>query len=525
MSTYGLKTNIAVQIALILFFGMGLTAFMTTNLIEHLLVKSHVSKGTMLLSLIQGENKGEYGVYENHHLKKGFGPLTHRLLPESGATCALIVYPDTDTVMKYGPDCDMEGPMTSCARKAARLNQTMETKYGDGWGVFWTQKQSLILAAPLFKGKKETPGIALMIPLSPLYMQVRRAQSLIFLYVLINGILLTLAGLYQISKLVVRPVQRLLRRAEGYHGENKDLIFDEKGGNEFHRLSTALNNMLGRISDDRDKLGKTVISLEKTNRELKQAQSDIIRAEKLASIGRLSSGIAHEIGNPLGIVSGYLELLKNQSIDDDQKHDFIERAERELSRIDRIIRQLLNYSRTSSPMMTFFSVHETIMDVAEMLRIQPVMAGTTLDVLLEAKKDRIKGDSDQLRQVLMNLAINAQDAISLCNATDTGRICFETDTISGDDPETDPGPLLKISITDNGAGIPKGHLGTIFDPFFTTKEPGKGTGLGLSVCFTIIQGLGGRIHVDSEEGKGTRVDIFFPLPQSSRGQSHEKDQP
>lgn len=524
MSTYGLKTNIAVQMALVLFFGMGLTAFMTTNVIEHLLIKSHVSKGRLLLSLMQDSQKNSHGWGQDFGQVPGIGSLTPGMLLDYGVSCVLVLDSASDTAMVCGPDCKPDGPLKSYARKALSSKTIVESTYGDGWGVFWAQKQSVILAAALTHGPEKSLGVAMMVPLSPLYSQVRNAQSLIFIYVLINGFILTLTGVYQISKSVVKPVQRLLKRAEDYHGENKNLVFDEKGGNEFNTLSTALNNMLGRISDDREKLEKTVVSLERTNRELKQAQADIIRAEKLASVGRLSSGIAHEIGNPLGIVSGYLELIKNQSIDEEQKQDFISRAESELGRIDRIIRQLLNYSRTSPPMLTFFSVHDTLKDVCDMLRIQPVMAGTSLDVRQNAKKDRIKGDADQLRQVLMNLAINAQDAIALCPEKHQGLICFETENIPPDEASEIEVPQLKISVRDNGAGISKNNLDTIFDPFFTTKEPGKGTGLGLYVCFTIIQELGGRIQVNSEEGKGTCVEIMFPLPQSSRDRNNETNQ-
>lgn len=516
MASYGLKTNITVNIALILFFGMGLTAFMTTNVIEHLLIHSHVDRGRMLLTVVQNTGKSKFT--QNIELRKNIESerLLHELFHDSDGACALIVNTASGPVFSYGSGCDEQPHLRSYAMEAAQTGKFIESGYGEAWGVFWKQKKSVIIAAPLYYSDNNTMGVAITVPLTRVYDQVRHAQKLIFFYVLINGLLLTLAGVHQISKRVIKPIQRLLKRAEDYHGDNKNLIFDEKGGNEFNKLSTALNNMLGRISDDRAKLTETVVSLEKTNTELKRAQGDIIRAEKLASVGRLSSGIAHEIGNPLGIVSGYLELIKPEDIDEAKRQDYIHRAESELARIDRIIRQLLDYSRTSHPTLSYFSAHETMADVADMLRIQPIMSGSEIELMLNAKKDRIKGDTDQFKQVLMNLSLNALDAISLRTDITHGHITFETDTIPAGVFQDDEGPLLKISVTDNGIGISQNTLDTIFDPFFTTKEPGKGTGLGLSVCFTIIQDLGGRINVDSEEGKGTRVDMFFPLPQSIR---------
>lgn len=522
MASYGLKTNITVNIALILFFGMGLTAFMTTNVIEHLLVKSHIKKGRMLLTVIQNTGKSKFAL--DGELEKTIESerLLHELFQDSDGACAVIVNKAKDLYYNYGADCGGQSHLRKYASEAAETGRYIETTHGDAWGVFWKQKRTVVMAAPLYYDNNTTMGVALSVPLSRIYDHVRHAQKLIFLYVLINGLLLTLVGVHQITKRVIKPIQRLLKRAEDYHGENKkNLIFDEKGGNEFNKLSTALNNMLGRISDDRAKLTETVVSLEKTNRELKQAQADIIRAEKLASVGRLSSGIAHEIGNPLGIVSGYLELIKPSDVDETKRQDYITRAESELSRIDRIIRQLLDYSRTSPPTLAYFSAHETMTDVAEMLRIQPIMSGSDIELKLDAKKDRIKGDADKFKQVLMNLALNALDAIALRKDDSPGRIIFESENLPAGEFHEDEGPLLRISVSDNGIGIPKNTLNTIFDPFFTTKEPGKGTGLGLSVCFTILQDLGGRIKVDSEEGKGTRMDMFFPLPQSSKHLSLE----
>ena len=127
------------------------------------------------------------------------------------------------------------------------------------------------------------------------------------IYIIVNLVILVFIGIYRISKLYLQPLSRLAKRAEEYK-ENDDLIFSvRRQDNELNRLSKALNSMLKRISEDKQKLRSTVQSLEKANLELKKVQKEIIRAEKLASVGRLSAGIAHEIGNPIGIIIGYLE--------------------------------------------------------------------------------------------------------------------------------------------------------------------------------------------------------------------------
>jgi signal transduction histidine kinase len=442
MSTYGLKTNIAVNVVLLLFFAMALTAFVTINLIERILVKEQIGKGRMLVTVL--EHQGDALLSEKP-------PDLDRMLEASGVSMAMILIPETGRKAVFGKPCPHDATLESMTRQAAVRRKAVENHTGHGFGVFWTQHQSVLFAEPLH-GKSETrAGVGLHIPLSPLYGQIRKAQRLIFIYILINTFLMTWAGVHQIGKVAVKPLHRLLRRAEAFKGETGDFAFEEKSGNEFNKLSMALNNMLGRISIHKNDLERTVKSLEAANAELKKAQANIVRAEKLASVGRLSSGIAHEIGNPLGIVSGYLELLKNKDIPNEQKQDFIVRAEKELERIDRIIKQLLDYARTRPAQFTGISVHDAIRDVADMMKVQPLMAGIRLDVRLGAEPDRIMGDSDHLRQILLNLVINARDAMAAAGRKE-GLLSIETTIPEGGEGSSVAGPFIKVRVRDNGVG-------------------------------------------------------------------------
>jgi signal transduction histidine kinase len=269
--------------------------------------------------------------------------------------------------------------------------------------------------------------------------------------------------------------------------------------------------MLKRISEDKDRLQKTVKSLEKANFDLKQAQENIIRAEKLASVGRLSSGIAHEIGNPVSIIIGYLDLIKKNNINDEERREFIERSENEINRIDNLIKQLLDFSRPSDIGLKAVPVHEIINDITKALKIQPILANINLKLNLAASIDTIMADPDQLRQVFLNLIINAADAINSSNNKSDGKIIIESKSLTEDGNLGVNPTKLNIELIDNGSGISEENINNIFDPFFTTKEPGKGTGLGLSVCFMIIDKLGGNIKATSKEGKGTTITITLPL--------------
>jgi two-component system NtrC family sensor kinase len=289
-------------------------------------------------------------------------------------------------------------------------------------------------------------------------------------------------------------------------------FLSENEDSEFNKLSKALNRMLQHIAEDKEKLQAAVVSLEKANFDLKQAQKDIIRVEKLASVGRLSAGIAHEIGNPIGIITGYLELLKRNDVSNDDKLDFILRTETEIKRIDAIIRQLLDLSRPSIEDVKAVSVHAIIEDAVGASRFHPSMSDIDLDLRLSARYDRVKGDPNQLRQVFLNLMINAADAILSAKNQSEGKISIisQVQKTVGKDAAKNK-DMLRIDYIDNGSGISAENLINIFDPFFTTKGPGKGTGLGLSVCFMIVEAMGGNIKATSQEGQGATFTVYLPL--------------
>ena len=218
---------------------------------------------------------------------------------------------------------------------------------------------------------------------------------------------------------------------------------------------------------------------------------------------------------------GYLDLIKQPDTPKSERNEYIGRTEKEIERINTIIRQLLEISRPSNADRSKVSVHDLIDDISDVLNVQPLMSEIELQRCLNAEKDMVEADPNQLRQVFLNLIINAADAISSLN-NDTnghknGRLEITTEIqqnmqFSAAVPES----MLKIMFTDNGPGIPDENIANIFDPFFTTKDPGKGTGLGLSVSFMIVESLGGKMTVDSMPGEGTTMIIFLPLSEAAQ---------
>ena len=344
-------------------------------------------------------------------------------------------------------------------------------------------------------------------------------QKIVLFYILLNTLFLALFGFYLIYRSTIRPINRLVKRAEEFKEGDTFFLTSSAEQNEFGKLSSSLNVMLRRLEDNKAELKTSISSLEKANLELQQAQEEIIRSEKLASVGRLASGVAHEIGNPIGIVLGYLGLLKGSDLNDEERQDFINRIEKEISRINRTIRNLLDFSRPSKGEMRAVSVHKIIGDMVDILKPQPMVSDSEIFLDKGAKKDTVLADPDKLKQVFLNLSMNAIDAMGAGQSKDESQknmLSIRTSL----SPEAKPnkkvnGSRIYIEFVDNGPGIPAEDLTRIFDPFYTTKEPGKGTGLGLSVSLRIIEDIGGDIKVKSEPGKGTKIIVILPLYENS----------
>lgn len=511
MTLQGIKTNIAVNIAILLIVAMFLIDLIMIITAQSILVKSEISKAYLILSDVEN-HISITDDQERLFIDPAYAEKLGKILKAAGFSCLFVQDINFNILYSDGSNCLLSDDIRIITKQAVKsLDKTV--RYAETtWGVLWMQDRYLMISVPLSVNGKVQAGAGIVMELENIYSVIRRSQKVLVVYLIVNAFVLTLTGLYFVSKIAVRPVQQMLKRAEEFREEDELFFLHGNKENEFNKLSNALNRLLKRISEDKEKLKANVRSLEKMNTDLKKAEKDVIRAEKLASVGRLSSGIAHEIGNPIGIVLGYLDLLKQKNIPDFEKYEYIERAESEINRISVIIRQLLNFSRPSEVKHTKIGVHEAIQDIAEIVKYQPFMSGIDLSLSLEAKNDNVLSDSNQLRQILLNLVINAADAISSSKDKLRDQCLIKSEVVDGADAKAiNNTPTLKISVIDNGSGIPGNAIGNIFDPFYTTKESGKGTGLGLFVCFSLIEGMGGKIEAKSNKEEGTTISIYLPL--------------
>jgi len=228
-------------------------------------------------------------------------------------------------------------------------------------------------------------------------------------------------------------------------------------------------------------------------KEIEQLEKQLLQADKLATIGQLASGVAHEINNPLGNISLYAQMLLKKT-EDDSARNKLNIINDEAIRAAHIVKSLLDFARPSEPIMSPTDINGEISKILSLLghELKYIKVNTILPQL-----PLINCDPGQISQVIMNILTNSIQAI-----TENGNITIETKVENNN---------VEIFITDNGCGIPEENLNRIFDPFFTTKKPGEGTGLGLSLSYGIIKSHNGSIDVKSEVGKGTTFIIKLPI--------------
>ncbi len=245
--------------------------------------------------------------------------------------------------------------------------------------------------------------------------------------------------------------------------------------------------------------GRVVVHIRETTNE-RQMLEHLRRSDKLAAVGSLAAGLAHEINNPLGVIRCYAELLAESAVDERSRAD-VEVIVRHVEQAQSVLRDLLDFSRPSKPLGGCCDVTQLLGSLPDLFRVQARAAGVAFEVHAAQGLPRAAADRGMLEQVLVNLLLNALDALRGVGADD-GRIVLSADT--------DAEGGLRIVVADNGSGIDPAQLDKIFDPFFTTKAPGTGTGLGLAVAYGLLRDMGGRLEVGTAEPgwPGRRGAVF-----------------
>jgi signal transduction histidine kinase len=255
--------------------------------------------------------------------------------------------------------------------------------------------------------------------------------------------------------------------------------------------------------------------LRRSYEELKQSQQLLVRQEKLASLGRLAAGLAHELNNPLSSVAGFAEALQRrlaegQAVQASGLADFREYLgliQEEVERAATIVRRLLDFARMREPTFEPVALERVVANAVTFVERTAHLANQRIVVGPFPRGAVVHADGQMLQQVFLNLLTNALDAIEGMGEVRIGARLRHAGEAKGSGPA-----WIDVMVSDSGSGIAPEHLGKVFDPFFTTKEVGKGTGLGLAICQSIVEQHGGSIEVESEgAGKGTTVTVSLPL--------------
>lgn len=286
------------------------------------------------------------------------------------------------------------------------------------------------------------------------------------------------------------------------------LLFAQEEDSIHIRMGSAY--LLGH---DNKPMGALLVFTDMT--ELKQLEQQVRRSDQLSSVGTLAAGMAHEIKNPLVTIKTFTQLLPERYEDTDFREDFSSLVAHEVSRIDGIVNQLLSFSKPTKPHLETMNFHATVEQTLKLIHEQLAQKNITLNNSFQAEQDLISGDADLLTQALVNLNLNAIDAIDKDGCITVGTTNCTYRFANGTDPDRASAvSCIRLQISDTGTGISKDHLQKIFDPFFTNKS--GGTGMGLSVSHGIIQEHSGVIEVESEQGKGTTFYIYLPILKEVR---------
>jgi two-component system, NtrC family, sensor kinase len=315
------------------------------------------------------------------------------------------------------------------------------------------------------------------------------------------GVAVIALGAALLFRAVARPVERLLAAAERLGADAGLPLLGPPGDREppgLGRAAVAFERLAGALGDERARLAAKVEELERANAELARARESLLVSERLATVGRLASGIAHEVGNPLGAIAGYVDLARNRvaaGAPAAEVDDFLARMGAETIRIDAIVRDLLAFARPAPPALAPTSVAAAVDGAIRLARVQSRFRSVEVELAIPPELPAVLADERRLGQVFLNLLLNAGDAMDGRGAV---RIAAER-----------AGDGVEVTVGDRGPGISVEDRARVFDPFFTTKEPGRGTGLGLAICHGILASFGGAIAVGDRAGGGAELRLTF----------------
>jgi two-component system NtrC family sensor kinase len=352
--------------------------------------------------------------------------------------------------------------------------------------------------------------------------EISRMKSIV---VLLTSLVVAIAILltFALVNLIIKPVDKLVGATERIAKGDLSQVVEVDRKDEIGKLAQAFNQMTTSLKESRKQIEDYSRNLERKveerTKELKEAQALLIQTEKMAAVGQLAAGVAHELNNPLGGILGYsqfaIEKISSKTPQDLTSDDvstytqYLRDIECQSQRCKTIVQNLLKFARASvEDSFEPLDFNLVVQDTLVFTKHQLDMAKVKLVLELADSLPPIMGSSNQLQQVCTNIILNALQAMP-----QGGELKIVTGV-----KEIESKRVAQIEFTDNGYGIDQENLRKIFEPFYTTKKPGEGTGLGLSVSYGIIRDHNGEILVESETGKGTTFRVVIPVTEKQKYQ-------
>jgi len=329
---------------------------------------------------------------------------------------------------------------------------------------------------------------------------------LVALYMAVFAFALIVFAYFSLTRLIVRPVEQLAAAADRVASGARTLRVPRTGARELVELATSVHSMAGKLIAEEAASLLKIDELTETTTRLTQTQAQLVRSERMASVGRLAAGLAHEIGNPLAAIMGMHDLLVGGDLPAETTQDFLRRMRSETERIQSVVRDLLDFARPEGMTRTDgdadadCDVDTVVDDVVSLVRPQRPFRDVRIERQL-AGAGRVAFAGPRLTQVLLNIVLNAGAAIASTGRS--GRVIVRARTV-------DEGARVRIEVEDDGPGVDPSVRDRLFEPFATTKDVGEGTGLGLAVCRGLIESVGGEVGLDDSYAGGARFYVVLP---------------
>jgi signal transduction histidine kinase len=359
--------------------------------------------------------------------------------------------------------------------------------------------ESLLFSFPLTLGPGETGSIDVLFAHDSIQRQLGFSLVRIIVQLFITALVIVVFINILASLTVLAPIRRLLAATDRIGGGDLSHPVAAEGRDEIGDLGLAFNDMLERLRASEAKVREQLESLRRAHGELQAKEDQLVESEKMAAVGRVAAGVAHEVGNPLGSVTGYLAMLRDENLSEEEFRDCLGRTGQELERVNRIMHDLLNYARPPRLEWCDMDTASLVRDTLSLVATQQEFAAVTFRTELADGLPAVRGDLHLAQQMLVNILLNAAQAMP-----EGGNIMLKT--------FADASGGAGIRVEDEGPGIAEEDVPHIFEPFFTLKKQGRGSGLGLALCKRIAASMNVSLEVDSRPGDGAIFTMIFPSP-------------